>query len=102
MSDEKFAGLPERYQPTGGTPTSFSSHVYDDCSREDLIRKLRAAVNDVSKLQSEIEALKRVSIEGIVLQALMPYGEELTRGQQQMLADVIDREARNLLNGGSK
>jgi hypothetical protein len=60
------------------------------------------SADTIERQQKEIETLKRVSIAGIVLQALMPYGEELTRGQQQMLADVIDREARALLNGGSK
>lgn len=45
--------------------------------------------------QTIVERLDpREAIEKIVLAALLPYAEELTRGQRQMLADVIAREAK--------
>ena len=49
-----------------------------------------AAADRIEELEAKIAA-----VEGVVLSALAPYGEELSRAQRQMLADVIAREVRN-------
>ena len=51
---------------------------------------LTARIAALEKAQQDSSS----ALEAIVLEALGPYGEELTIGQRRMLADVIAREFR--------